>query len=112
LEVSSEVDTDEFRDDMVGIGLGSEFFTGRPDVGFSSLGFERVSSIEEEPHGGVLFFEVNVQHNSVILNIILDTEGISLDENVIVIDFTDKDVVTEGSWVITEVIDFSWGIND
>jgi hypothetical protein len=60
LEVSSEVDTDEFRNHVVGIGLGSEFFTGRPDVGFSSLGFERVSSIEEEPLGFISIFEVNI----------------------------------------------------
>jgi len=49
---------------------------------------ERISSIEEEPICVIMFFEVNVQHNLMVLDIILDTEGIRVDENVVVIDFT------------------------
>jgi cytidylate kinase len=74
---------------MVSIRGGFVFLSTRPDEGMSFLFFETVSSIEEEPRRFISFFEVNVQHDSVILDIILDTEGIGIDENVIVINSTD-----------------------
>jgi hypothetical protein len=74
---------------VVSIRLGFIFLVSRPDEGMGFLFFKGVSSIEEEPLWFISFFEVNVQHDSVILDIILDTEGIGIDENVIVINSTD-----------------------
>jgi hypothetical protein len=70
---------------MVGILASFEFVVSRPDIGFGFLFIEGVSSIEEEPNVIILFFEVNIQHDGMILDIVLDSEGIGVDENVIVI---------------------------
>jgi hypothetical protein len=89
LEVRSEIKTDEFRNNVLGFGVSSVFFVTRPDIGVGFFVREGVSGVEEEPVGSVMFFEVNVQHNSVILDIILDSESIGIDEDMMVINLTD-----------------------
>jgi len=73
---------------MVGFSVRFVFLFSRENISISSLFSERISSIEEEPFV-VGFFEVNVKHDSVVLDIILDTEGIGVDEDVASINMSD-----------------------
>jgi hypothetical protein len=60
---------------MVSINRGVVFTRFSIDISVSFFVLERVSSIEEEPISR--FSEINIHDNSVILNIILDSESIS-----------------------------------